>query len=188
MKRIEALRVIDNVYADRPLVVTCGATSRELAAVQISDRHLYLLDSMGLAGAVGVGLALAGHGPLAAIEGDGSLLMGSSILPSIAYLRPQGFTLIVLDNHQHASAGDFPTQSERVSLGDMCRAVGLTTYQCSTSADLASMLSAARGESVSAPAAVVVEIEPGNEKGVPFLLHDPVAIKTRFESTLTGES
>ncbi len=70
MDRLDALRVIDEVYAECPLVMTCGAASRELASLGRRDSHLYLLDSMGLAGAVGLGLALAGVGPLAAVEGE----------------------------------------------------------------------------------------------------------------------
>jgi len=180
MKRIQALRAIDMAYADRPLVVTCGATARELASVGMRDNHLYLLDSMGAAGAVGLGLALADRGPLAAIEGDGSLLMGCSVLPSIAYLRPKGFVLIVLDNHVHASADSFPTQSERVSLAAMCRGAGLKTLECASDEALADRLREARDASESEPVALVVEIAPGNEPEVALLLDDPVSIKDRF--------
>ena len=181
MKRIQALRAIDIAYAGRPLVVTCGATARELASVGKRDNHLYLLDSMGAAGAVGLGLALADRGPLAAIEGDGSLLMGCSVLPSIAYLRPTGFVLIVLDNHVHASADSFPTQSERVSLAALCRArAGLQTLECASDDDLADRLRKARRASGYEPVALVVEIEPGNEPEVALLLDDPVLIKDRF--------
>jgi sulfopyruvate decarboxylase subunit beta len=181
VKRIQALRAVDIAYSDRPLVITCGATARELASVGKRDNHLYLLDSMGAAGAVGLGLALAGRGPLAAIEGDGSLLMGCSVLPSIAYLRPKGFVLIVLDNHVHASADSFPTQSERVSLAALCRGAGLKTLACaSDDDDLADRLREARRASGSEPVALVVEIEPGNEPEVALLLDDPVLIKDRF--------
>ena len=188
MKRIQALRAIDIAYADRPLVVTCGATARELASVGKRDNHLYLLDSMGAAGAVGLGLALADRGPLAAIEGDGSLLMGCSVLPSIAYLRPKGFVLIVLDNHVHASADSFPTQSERVSLAALCRGAGLQTLECASGEVLADRLREARHASESEPVALVVEIEPGNEPEVALLLDDPVLIKDRFVRAMEGMS
>ena len=95
MRRIEAIAAIDEAFAGRPLVMTCGAPCRELASLGRRPTHLYLLDSMGLAGAVGLGLALAGKGPLAAVEGDGSLLMGLSVLASIGFHRPPGLTLVV---------------------------------------------------------------------------------------------
>jgi thiamine pyrophosphate-dependent acetolactate synthase large subunit-like protein len=188
VKRIEALRVIDEVYSDRPLVITCGATARELAHVGVRDNHLYLLDSMGAAGAVGLGLALAGRGPLAAIEGDGSLLMGASMLPSIAYLRPAGYVLIVLDNHVHASADSFPTQAARVSLAVMGRGAGLSTIECGDGDDLRTLVREARDASTKEPVVLVAEIEPGNEPGAALVLDDPVSIKNRFVRALEAMS
>lgn len=184
MKRIDALRVINAAYSDRPLVITCGATARELASVGVRDNHLYLLDSMGAAGPVALGLALAGRGPLAAIEGDGSLLMGVSMLPSIAYLQPKRFVLIVLDNHVHASADSFPSQTEKISAVALCRGAGLHTIECGVDDDFAGRLDEARRASESRPIALVVEIEPDNEAGVALLLDDPVSIKDRFLGAL----
>ena len=59
MRRIEALEVLAKETAELPVVVTCAATSRELAAVADRPNHLYLLDSMGLAGSVATGLSVA---------------------------------------------------------------------------------------------------------------------------------
>jgi sulfopyruvate decarboxylase subunit beta len=183
MKRIEALDIIADTYADLPLVVTCGATSREMASLGQSDNHLYLLDSMGAAGAVGLGLALAGRGPLASIEGDGSLLMGLSVLSSIAYLRPQ-LVLIVLDNHEHASADSFPTQAATVSLAALCRGAGIRTFESSARNEMTGHLQIALAESVRNPSAVVITIDSGNEPQVPLLLKDPVSIKDSFVRSL----
>ena len=58
MTRLEALRIIAAEYANSQLVVTLGATARELAGVARADTHLYVLDSMGLPPAFGLGLAL----------------------------------------------------------------------------------------------------------------------------------
>lgn len=38
MKRIEALQVINSVFTDQPIVANCGATARELAFVERSER------------------------------------------------------------------------------------------------------------------------------------------------------
>jgi sulfopyruvate decarboxylase subunit beta len=184
MRRIQALAIIDRVYADRPLVVTCGATSRELAHLGRRDSHLYLLDAMGAAAAVGLGLALGGAGPLAAIEGDGSLLMGLSVLATIAHHRPDGLALIVLDNHEHASAARMPTQAATVDLAAICRSTGLPTCDVADEAGLERALRSARS---GGPATViVVRIEGGNADGVPLLLDDPVAIAQRFSAAVTA--
>lgn len=182
MKRLDALQVIDEVYADDPLVMTCGAASRELASLGRRDSHLYLLDSMGLAGAVGLGLALAGVGPVAAVEGDGSLLMGLSTLASIAYHRPPGLALIVLDNREHASAARMPSQATAIDLAALCRGAGLDTDDVSDPDDLRTVLGDIRADA--RPRAVVARIEGGNAADIPLLLEDPAALAIRFTTFL----
>jgi thiamine pyrophosphate-dependent acetolactate synthase large subunit-like protein len=184
MKRIEALRIVDSAFADAPLVSTVGATSRELASLARRPSHLYLLDSMGLATAVAAGLALGLDRPVAVVEGDGSLLMGFSILPTLAFHRPPHLVVIVLDNHQHASAACLPTQAAEVSLEPFCRATGLPTVRVATPDELVAALASARASD--GPEIVLVDIEPGNSSGVPFLLDDPVAIVNRFTAFLNG--
>ena len=183
MKRLEALLVIDEVFSDDPLVVTCGATSRELASVRRANNHLYLLDSMGLSASVGLGFALSTERPVAAIEGDGSLLMGLPALASIVYHRPPNLTLIILDNHIHASAMSFPTQSSQIVLADLCRGAGLRVHHTDNPEHLRKSLMESRSSEIG-PTAVVVEIGPQNEAGIPFLLMDPVGIKMAFQSFL----
>ena len=182
MKRLDALQVIDEVYADDPLVMTCGAASRELASLGRRDSHLYLLDSMGLAGPVGLGLALGGVGPVAAVEGDGSLLMGLSMLASIAYHRPAGLALIVLDNREHASAARMPSQATAIDLAAICRGAGLDTADVSEPDDLRAALADIRAEG--RVGAVVARIEGGNATGVPLLLEDTAALAIRFTTFL----
>jgi sulfopyruvate decarboxylase subunit beta len=186
VKRIEALAIIDEVFSEDPVVVTCGATSRELASVRAANNHLYLLDSMGLSASVGLGFALTTQRPVAAIEGDGSLLMGLSALASIAYHRPPNLTLIVLDNHVHASAESFPTQSSRIVLADLCRGAGLRVHHTDDPEHLKKALIESRSTETG-PTAIVVEIEPQNASRIPLLLMDPVGIKMAFQNFLEEE-
>jgi sulfopyruvate decarboxylase subunit beta len=182
MERLDALRVIDEVYAEDPLVMTCGAPARELASLGRRDSHLYLLDSMGLAGAVGLGLALAGVTPVAAVEGDGSQLMGLTTLASIAYHAPRGLQLIVLDNGEHASAARIPSQAARLDLAALCRGAGLETSDVSDPDELRAVLAGTRADG--RLGAVVVRIAGGNAPGIPLLLEDPAALKERFTAFL----
>jgi sulfopyruvate decarboxylase subunit beta len=182
MNRMQALHVIDETFAGCPLVSTVGATSRELASFSRRPSHLYLLDSMGLAPAVGAGLAFGLDRPVAVVEGDGSLLMGLSVIATIAYHRPPRFTLIVLDNHQHASAASIETQAERIDLAAICASTGLPTVRVGEPEALAEALRSAREDA--GQTVVHVTIDGGNSAGVPFLLDDPVAIRTRFTTFL----
>ncbi len=182
MKRIDALQVINTVWDTRPLIVTCGATAREFDSLGRRDHRLPLLDSMGLTSAVGLGVALGVSGPVGILDGDGSLLMGFSILPTLASLRPPNLTLLVLDNGQHASADNMPSQAAELDLAAAIRGCGITTLEVDVFEDLADALSAATtGGQFSA---LVAHVEPGNASGIPFLLADPVVLADRFATAL----
>jgi hypothetical protein len=56
--RIEALRLISLHFPEDPVVFTCGATCREMVAVERRDNHLYVVDSMGLVSSIVLGLSL----------------------------------------------------------------------------------------------------------------------------------
>jgi thiamine pyrophosphate-dependent acetolactate synthase large subunit-like protein len=184
MKRIEALRVLADESADLPVVVTCAATSRELAAVADRPNHLYLLDSMGLAGSVATGIALGLAGSrferVVAIEGDGSLLMNPNVLPTGGYLRPANLLMVLLDNGVYGSTAGLPTYSAQIDLGDLAAASGWQVLR----ADDPSTLRAQFRKALEGPAFLHVRIEPGNAPDVPKLLEDPVIIGRRFQDWL----
>lgn len=181
MKRIDALQALADLTGRHPVVVTCAATSRELASVKDSDNHLYLLDAMGLVGSVATGLALSvdtSAPKVVGIEGDGSLLMNPNVLPTGGYLAPDNLLLVLLDNGVYGSTGALPTYSSRIDLGRFAAAVGWTTR----STDTVDGLKAAFGEllTVQGPAFLYARIEAGNAQGIEKLLIDPVTITDRF--------
>ncbi len=181
MKRIEALQALADLTGRHPVVVTCAATSRELASVKDGDNHLYLLDAMGLVGSVATGLALSvdpSAPKVVGIEGDGSLLMNPNVLPTGGYLAPDNLLLVLLDNGVYGSTGALPTYSSRVDLGRFAAAVGWTTRSTAT----VDGLKAAFGEllTVRGPAFLHARIEAGNAEGTEKLLIDPVSITDRF--------
>jgi sulfopyruvate decarboxylase subunit beta len=62
---------------------------------------------MGLAPAVGLGVALAHpERKVVTIEGDGSLLMALSSLVAVAHSRPRNYMLICMDNDTYEAGGD----------------------------------------------------------------------------------
>lgn len=193
MKRIEALRVLADLTADLPVVVTCAATSRELAAIADRPNHLYLLDSMGLAGSVATGLTRALPGPaseagarVVAIEGDGSLLMNPNVLPTGGYLRPHGLLMVLLDNAVYGSTANLPTYASRVDLGALATAAGWTVHTADDPDALHDAFTAATTGPATAtgPTLLHTHIEPGNAPDVPKLLEDPVIISRRFQDWL----
>lgn len=188
MNRIEAMKCILNAFPDQPIIANCGATSRELAAIERSDRHLYILDSMGLASSVGLGLALAltetAIERVVVLEGDGALLMNFTSLASIAYHRPEKLLLVVLDNAAYASTGGQPTYTTRLDLAALAKAAQLRTFTASNAEELQQCL----GDITSLHEVIFlhVKIEPGNTPNIPLLLEDPAVIADRFNQWLKG--
>ncbi|MEA2567574.1 MAG: sulfopyruvate decarboxylase subunit beta [Actinomycetota bacterium] len=178
MNRLDALRVIDRLFAEHLLIVTCGATARELAAISCRPNHLPLLDSMGLTSAVGLGVALSHPGPVGVIDGDGSILMGFSVLPTLACYAPANLTVIVLDNGQHASADGMPSQAAQVDIAGAADGLGLVTVRVDGPDELGSAVSTALASD--GFHLVLAKIETGNTAGIPFRLDDPVVLADQF--------
>ncbi|MEM7116714.1 MAG: thiamine pyrophosphate-dependent enzyme [Chloroflexota bacterium] len=186
MKRMEAMQIIADRFPQEPIIANCGATSRELAAIERSDRHFYILDSMGMASSVGLGLALAleetAVNHVIVLEGDGALLMNLSSLASIAYHRPKKLLLVVLDNAAYASTGGQPTYTTQLDLAQLAQGANLTTYVAANGQELRSCLD--KAEAAAAPVFLHVKIEAGNSPNIPYLLEDPAIISHRFSNWL----
>jgi thiamine pyrophosphate-dependent acetolactate synthase large subunit-like protein len=128
MTRLEAIGIIVNhLQGDELLVHANGAISRESYFCRDRERNIYLLGSMGLPAAVGLGIAL--HQPrhrVVVLDGDGNLLMGFGNLALIGALKPQNFTHFVLDNGSYETTGNQPSISPGV---DLCSAALACKYQ-----------------------------------------------------------
>ena len=187
MKRIEALRAIVDTTTDVPVIATCAATSRELAAVEDRPNHLYLLDAMGLAISVGTGIAQAiKDTPVTravVIEGDGSLLMNPGSAITAGYLAPENLVIVLLDNGVYASTASIPTQAVSIDLGRFAESVDLKVLRAQTPEELTLALKQTLTEA--GPWFIHTRTEPGNEPGTPLLLIDPVVHGNRFQNWLT---
>src|SRR5712692_4655139 len=99
--RPDVLRLVDAVFAEQPVVLTIGGVIREMIALSgRKPNHLYSLDAMGQTVAIGLGLALGlddeqRHAKVVVVEGDGSLLMGFSVLATVGALKPSKLVVAV---------------------------------------------------------------------------------------------
>ncbi|MDQ0864629.1 thiamine pyrophosphate-dependent enzyme [Arthrobacter globiformis] len=188
MKRIEALRAIVETTADVPVIATCAATSRELAAVEDRDNHLYLLDAMGLAISVGTGIAQTikdtAVSRAVVIEGDGSLLMNPGSAITASYLAPENLVIVLLDNGVYASTASIPTQAVSIDLGRFAESVDLKVLRAENTEELSLALKQTLTEN--GPWFIHTRTEPGNEPGTKLLLIDPVVHGSRFQTWLTA--
>lgn len=185
ISRIQALTAAVQALPDAAFVVTCGATSREMAAVADLPNNLYLLDSMGLTTSVALGVAIglrerAPH--VVAIDGDGSLLMNLGSLATIGAHAPSNLTILLLDNGEHASAKGVPTTSGWLDLCRIAEGCGIAAEEVTTERDVVAKL---RATALDGRTHLIrARIARGNATGVPWLHADPVVLGERFRTWL----
>lgn len=117
--------LLELVPGDQPVVICNGFPSRE--AFKIVDRptHFYMLGSMGMAAAIGLGVALAKPDKkVIVLDGDGNVLMGMGTLATVGALKPKNFLHVVLDNEVYGSSGNQPSYSQVVRLDQVAKAAG----------------------------------------------------------------
>ena len=189
MERIEALSLISQEFPQDPVVFTCGATSREMAAVERRDNHLLVVDSMGLVSSIVLGLSLGLEQTpgrrVIGVEGDGGFLTSLNSLSTVGYLQPKNLLLIVLDNEQYASTGGQYTFSTRLDLAAIAAGCGLRTWKSDDQESLKQSMAEAAASN--GPGFIHMKIAPGNS-AVPLLLDDPVTLGDRFNRWLATSS
>lgn len=192
VSRIDALRLIAQEFPQDPVVLTCGATCREMAAVlPQKDRpnHLYVVDSMGLVSSIVLGLSLgletgqARPRRVVGVEGDGGMLMNLNALATIGYLQPANLLLIVLDNQAYASTGGQATFTDKLDLAAIAGSCGLRTWQAEDLEGLKQAMTEAMD--VPGPGFIHLRIAPGNAPA-PLLLDDPVTLGHTFTAWLAS--
>jgi sulfopyruvate decarboxylase subunit beta len=176
--RNECLNRLVPRIADSPVVTGPGATARELCGLGDRDGNLYRV-YMGGVVPMALGLALAlPHRRIFALDGDGSLLMGLTILPVVGYYKPKNLVVIVFDNGLYEGAGKIPTLSARnVNLATMARAAGIHGAREASDAEAFERALDAMLESQET-GFLVAKIDPGSK--APYSSLDGVENKYRF--------
>ena len=126
MRRGEAIAAVLGRLPETAIAVAAnGWISREACAAADRDLNFYMIGSMGLAGGIGLGLALAQPDRrVAVLDGDGNVLMALGTLAMVAERRPANFLHIVLDNEVYGSTGAQRSLSARVPLDALAMAAG----------------------------------------------------------------
>src|SRR6202035_4557326 len=106
MLRVDAMRAIYPLLAERIVVTNMGAAPAELFSLGHQPGFFYVWHSMGLASSVALGIALA-RPELAVVtlDGDGSVLMTLGTFTTIARHRPPNLLHVVFDNEVLLSVG-----------------------------------------------------------------------------------
>lgn len=193
ISRFEALRAAVSALSAEPVVHANGYVCRESFAVKDRIENFYMIGSMGLASAIGLGVALAApRRPVVVFDGDGNLLMSLGILPMIGggpvmgRGRPGNLVHVVFDNALYGSTGNQASPSRAVGLHHIARAAG---YERAIAVAAADELRAAVAAAVAGggPSFILARVT-GEEQPAPRIPYPPEEIRDRFRSCFGGRA
>lgn len=187
ISRFEALRAAVSALRAEPVVHANGYICRESFAVKDRLENFYMIGSMGMASAIGLGIALARPDrPAVVFDGDGNLLMSLGILPMIGggpvvgCGRPANLVHVVFDNALYGSTGNQASPSRTVGLHHLARAAGYERATAVTGADeIRDMVGAALAGG--GPSFILARVT-GEEQPAPRIPYPPEEIRDRFRS------
>ena len=191
LSRFDALRAAVGALSGEPIVHANGYICRESFAVKDRIENFYMIGSMGMASAIGLGVALARPERATVVfDGDGNLLMSLGILPMIGggpvlgRGRPANLVHVVFDNALYGSTGNQASPSRTVGLHHVARAAGYARVAAVAGADeiQAAVTAAVPG---GGPSFVLARVT-GEEQPAPRIPYSPEEIRDRFRSALTG--
>ena len=181
--RYQAIESLMSVIDGEIMVSNLGIPSKELYHIRDRPLNFYMLGSMGLVSAIGLGLAMAQDKHVVVIDGDGSLLMNPNALTQITAQWPSNLTIIAINNGAYGSTGNQETLA--CGCNDMevlARGHGI---QYTIKVHNGDELLAAYKKLKNMPGPVLIEtvVRPVNE-AVEEIPLAPVKIKDRFMDAL----
>lgn len=183
LTRFQLIRAAAPYLEGKAVVCNLGYPCKELYHLKHQKSNFYMLGSMGLASAVGLGIALNTKKEVVVVEGDGSILMNPSTLATVALAAPKNFTLLVVDNGVYGSTGNQPTAANGYAdLELAARGFGIkNTYKVATDGQLRKVFE----ELGEGPNFIHAVAKPGNAE-LPNVPLSPVEIKENVMEFLRG--
>ncbi|MBW5420705.1 phosphonopyruvate decarboxylase [Streptomyces sp. BG9H] len=174
----DAIKAVRTREPSALYVTTCGYITRDAYNIDDRETNFYLVGSMGMAGPIGLGVALADVGRrVVVLDGDGSFAMNLGCLPMIAEHRPD-LLHIVLDNGAHESTGGQRT----AALGDPVALALAAGYAAAHSVDSAEGLAAL--DLTETPALVHIRCLPRTHEAGHRVALTPQELVSRFRAAL----
>ena len=173
--------LLNHVKEQDLVLSTTGMISRELFAIEDRPGNFYMIGSMGLVSALGLGLGLLlPSRRIFIVEGDGSALMSLGTLPLITAEAPENLVHVILDNEAYESTGRQPSISSQVSLAEIARASGYRSVaQIEAGEALGEALSACAGSP--GPHLLLVKVGIAPVEGLPRVSHSPTYLRDRLQ-------
>jgi sulfopyruvate decarboxylase len=184
IERNEAFAILAEAVTDEIVVTGVGSQTDSWIEARPRPLNLYLRGPMGLAPAVGLGVALAHPDrKVVVIEGDGGLLMGLTSLASIAHCRPPNLVVICMDNGVYEAGGKGATvNAGRTDFVKIVRGLGIGR---AVSADSGEALRETVREFLAGDACAFLHVPIGLRTGKPMpAMFRPGEVKYRFQAAL----
>jgi thiamine pyrophosphate-dependent acetolactate synthase large subunit-like protein len=184
MKRHQAIKAITNCYKEAYFIGCNGLVTRELYAINDGPHNFYVLGSMGLPAAIGLGIALTRPDKkIIVITGDGNQLMSLGTLATIGKTSPKNFIEIVLDNECYETTGGQETSSSTTKFSELAASSG---FKRGRYVDTLNKLTAALEECKNVQGPILIHAKIEKEKNCPARKNiDPCETKNRFMKALT---
>jgi phosphonopyruvate decarboxylase len=183
LSRLDALAAARKPLGREPIVHANGFICRESFSLGDRPENFYMIGSMGLASAIGLGLTLAQDRTATVVfDGDGNLLMNLGILPLVAARAPRRFVHVVFDNEVYGSTGNQRTISGEVRLDRLADAAGYRSVAAVTAAsDITEAVSAALAGD--GPHFILVKVTPEGAEA-PRIPYTPNELRDRFRASV----
>lgn len=183
VSRLAAITAARKPLGDETTIHANGYICRESFAVGDRPQNFYMIGSMGLASAIGLGLSLARpQSTTVVFDGDGNLLMNFGILALVGGLRPRNYVHVVFDNEVYGSTGNQASPSRGVRLDRVAAAAGYRTAVAVT--DAGEVERAVRRALTSAGPHFVLAKVTAEEADVPRIPFSPAEIRDRFRASV----
>jgi len=171
-------RLVARLKHDEAVIGGIGNSNFDLWNAGKRPQNFYMLGSMGLAGPIAFGVALAQpKRRVIALEGDGSLLMQLGSLATIAMVKPKNLVIVVWDNGLYQITGSQKTATEVADLVEIARGCGIEkSAWASDEAEFERLVGRALAED--GPWFIAARIDSSAPKGQ--TPREPVIIKDNF--------
>jgi phosphonopyruvate decarboxylase len=183
LSRLDAIAAARKALGREPVVHANGYMCRESFSLGDRPENFYMIGSMGLASAIGLGLSLANPDtPTVVLDGDGNLLMNLGILPLAAASHPRRFVHIVFDNEVYGSTGSQRSITTEIRLDRLAEAAGYQTVAAVTDAD--EITQAVRTALDSDGPHFILAKVTADEAEVPRIPYTPHQLRDRFRASI----
>ncbi|MBI3073344.1 MAG: sulfopyruvate decarboxylase subunit beta [Deltaproteobacteria bacterium] len=188
MKRATAIGVFAGETKGDELVIHAnGMTCRESFSAKDRPENFYMVGSMGLPAAIGLGVALAAPKRDVVIwDGDGNVLMNLAVLAQVVDAKVENFWHVCIDNEAYDSTGGQVTISRTVRLDEVARAAGykyVARVETPAAGGEEALRAAYRAfRAAKGPAFLLVKVEPGSVHGIGRVTHTCEEITRRFRA------